>query len=764
MFTNYWYFIALGAMFSVITKTLNDIIFASLFFIWLLYLFYIQRITFMLLFATFLSFVIFYVYIPSLEKPHYEEETTSHESFYGKIVSPLDKKSTSLQFTFQPARKEDKILVIYFFEEDESFEEDLSSLKYGARCKISGELSVPNSARNPHQFDYQQYLLKNGITYQLIVQDLSALSCKDETSLEYIFSLRELLIELASEKLRPETAAWLQALVLGYDELIDDDTIKLFQRWSLSHILAISGLHIGIVVAIIYMIFVRFSITTKETAQTFIVIFLPIYAFLAGGEPSVWRASLMVVLGILLIKLNIKLNYTDIISIVFLILIFINPYIVYHIGFQFSFLVSFGLILSQKWLSQTKSNLFRIFQISFIAQMVILPLQVNYFYNFQPLSILLNVIVVPYFSLIVIPLSFLLLLFIYVPEPVIQFVEKLFLFIHDMMLTFIDFVDTYLYFPMLIGTFPTYAVIIYYVFLIFFMKFLEKENKKQALLHAIAICLLLTLLVVRPYFSPVGTVTMLDIGQGDAFIIELPYRKGVFLIDAGARFSYTDFRPTETVYEQIIRPYLYGQGIGKIDAIFITHGDLDHNGSVNFIIDEFAVKEVIISNFYEMNEEEIDLWTTSNILVTRANAHKKLVRNGQDFYILAPERDRKSENENSLVLYTKLGGMIWLFTGDIDKEGEREIVKNFPQLQVDILKVAHHGSNTSTDEQFIKTIQPTYALISAGLNNRFGHPTKEVIDTFEKENIHVYRTDIHGAVQFKFREDDYFITTFLPEK
>src|SRR5690606_33448586 len=140
----------------------------------------------------------------------------------------------------------------------------------------------------------QKYLSNKGINYQLVLTSLEKASCDKHSYLENIYSLRSVLVNKTTEKLQPTTAAWMQALVLGNDELIDPEIIEMFQRWSLSHILAISGLHIGIIVGILYFTSVRFSITTKENAQNFIILFLPLYAVLAGGEPSVWRASRMV--------------------------------------------------------------------------------------------------------------------------------------------------------------------------------------------------------------------------------------------------------------------------------------------------------------------------------------------------------------------------------------------------------------------------------------------------------------------------------------
>src|SRR5699024_229047 len=234
--------------------------------------------------------------------------------------------------------------------------------------------------------------------------------------LGYIYNFRTFLLQSAADKLEEETYQWFSALILGDDNALENETIDLFQRWGLSHILAISGLHVGIIVGLIYFIFVRFSITTKEKAQVIIMIFLPIYAILAGSEPSVLRASFMIVVVLLFHRYQIRYQYADVISIIFLLLILYDPYIVYHIGFQFSFAVTFGLLLSHQIMRDTSSNLKKMIQISFISQMVILPLQLYYFSILEPLSILVNVIVVPYFSLFVIPVMFFLLLMLPLPS------------------------------------------------------------------------------------------------------------------------------------------------------------------------------------------------------------------------------------------------------------------------------------------------------------------------------------------------------------
>src|SRR5699024_4246590 len=293
-------------------------------------------------------------------------------------------------------------------------------------------------------------------------------------------------------------------------------------------------------------------------AKLFLCLFLPVYALIAGGQPSVWRASLMVMIAILLSFLKRKISYTDLISIIFILFILFDKYLICHIGFQLSFAVTFGIILSQKWVGASNTSLESLLKISFVSQMVILPLQIHYFSIFDPSSILLNLIVVHYFTLFAIPILFLLLFYIF----------------HEILLTCIIWVDAHFHFPFIIGKLPLFFIVAYYILFVVFMMALENKPEKYAFSYGVVLCLYISFLALRPYFSPYGTVTMLDIGQGDAFIIEMPYRKAVYFVDIGAELSFPDNAKNDKEYLQIIRPYLYGQGIHKVDAVFLSHEHL----------------------------------------------------------------------------------------------------------------------------------------------------------------------------------------------
>lgn len=759
MIRNYWYLVALSVVIAIITIQTEQFYVFILFFGWLIVSYIQKKTSLFVLFISFIAFCFFYIYIPATSdiqttNPYIEQQTT----FQGQIKSSVKETSKKVEFTFRDSSTQLDVLAVYFIDDTPPHASHIIS---GGTCTLHGEIVKPDAATNPHQFDYQTYLLQQGINYQLIIHSLDEITCEGYSLLDSIYSMRTTLLQSTLNNINDTTVSWLHALVLGDDSLIDEDVIDIFQRWSLSHILAISGLHIGIVVALLYVILVRTGLFTKENAQWVVICFLPVYALIAGGQPSVLRASLMVLGVIVLNKLNWKLNYTDVISIVFLSLILYDKYIVYHIGFQLSFAVTFGLIISQTWISQTASNTMKVLQISFIAQMIILPLQLYYFHIFQPLSILVNLFVVPYFSIFVIPALFILMLVHWLPSFIISAFGSIFIFIHKHMLQFIQWIDRYLDYPFVIGEISLYMTIIYYVVLVLLMKALESKKLHSAFQYGLCMTGLIIALVIRPYFSPVGSVTMLDIGQGDAFVIELPYREGVFFIDMGTPATFPSFEGTDRAYNQVIKPYLLGEGITKIDTVFLSHEHVDHFGSLRYALEDFLVDEIIISPFYELDEVNEAIWNKHNIPIYRMGFNETIERKDHAFQALSPKENKYDPNENSLVLLTELGELDWIFMGDAEQEAEKSIEQTYPNLQVDVLKVGHHGSNTSTNKSLLQQMNPSYALISAGRNNTYGHPTSETITTLEEAGVHIYRTDEDGAVQYFFTKEDSYFKRFI---
>ncbi|TRM12761.1 DNA internalization-related competence protein ComEC/Rec2 [Lentibacillus cibarius] len=753
----YWHFPALGIVSSFLSIMFGYEWIIVLFFFWIIWLYIRHRLGKLSLIVSLAITLFFFFYLPDIEQPVPKLTHDKEQQIFGKITRPVQKTPKKIDFTVTDDVTGNDFFVTYFGDERDGLH-----LKYGASCRIAGTPETPDAARNPGQFDYRNYLASQGIFYQVIINDSEAITCTGSSFMQNIYQLRSDMIQYVQQHLSPQTAAWLNALVLGDDTEIDEETKELFQRWNLTHLLAISGLHVGLVVGLLYMLLVKYAGATREKAQWTVIVFLPIYALLAGGEASVLRASAMVLLFMATGKWGWKLSVVDVLSIVFMLLICFDPYIVYQVGFQLSFCVTFGLLLSKDWLLQTNSSFFTVLKISFISQMMILPLQVEYFFTFQPLSILLNTVIVPYFTLFVIPLMFTMLLLAPVAGFINPLLDMLFVTIHDLFKIVIQMTDEIAYDPMVIGSFPLLATVLYYVCFVVFMAKAESKKQKEAFAWGCSLVLLVMLIIIKPYLSPDGKVTMLDIGQGDAFVVELPYRKGVILIDAGAPVNFGGKKPSNNVYKQIIRPYLRSQGIAKIDSIFLSHADTDHMGSFPYILADMPVKHVVVSDYYTFANPVLEALKNNEVNIVRTGLGDKLTIEDGVFHVLSPNKDSQSKNENSLVLYTELGGKTWLFTGDIGRETEKEIIRLYPDLTIDVLKVAHHGSRTSTGSDFLQEIHPVYGLISAGVNNMYSHPHRDVLQSLQFEEVNIYRTDKHGAVQYDFRKGEGTFSTYLP--
>ncbi|WP_411953493.1 DNA internalization-related competence protein ComEC/Rec2 [Alkalibacillus sp. S2W] len=646
---------------------------------------------------------------------------------------------------------EDGQRVQLFFDE----EAKLSHVIHGATCDLSAELSPPDPASNPGQFDYRSFLENQGIV--AISYNPTVTKCDGNSIFSHLYQYRTTLMDGINETFQTDTIAWLNALIFGDRQGLDEEVLGAYQFWNITHLLAISGLHVGLTLGLIYYVLLYGLKLSKERINLILLVFIPFYIVIAGANPPVIRAGLMAALFILLSFFKKRLDTTDVLSFIFLIVLWIDPYLIYQLGFQFSFVVTFSLVLSKSLLAQSNHWLTQSLIISLVSQLAILPIQLTHFHFTNVLSILINLIMVPIYSVLIIPLSLLLLISVWLPQSISFLLERLFLSMQEIIQSIFSVMGQPHFAAWVTGEPPMIAIVLFYITWLVMMRLWElKELGKTAL----ASCVMISILLIAQYsmyFDKNLYLTMLDVGQAEAVVLELPHRKGVFLFDAGEEVSFSEVQSHDN-YENIIKPFLWSRGIKHLDGLWISHADYDHIGSASQVIHDFN-PELLFR--YPLEQSELDALVVPTLTVEKGDI---IEWKDVTFTVLAPNVDKVSddENERSVVVLVEYDDFSILMTGDITKSVEEELVNTEKLGEVDILKVAHHGSDTSSSESFLQHVKPTAALISVGHNNSYNHPSPEVYDRLVKHGIAVYRTDENGAITIKFINGQHTADPFIP--
>ena len=678
----------------------------------------------------------------------------------------------SLQ-TFVHTTEDEKLLLRYTFSTEAEKQQFINDYQLGLTCRLKGKLEQPMTARNENSFDYQLHL-KNLHVHWLLKSNHNPHETCQNTKPNWnerikTFRLNGLLH--LDHHFPREAKAFAAALLFGESGWIDEETYDAYKKLSLVHILAISGMHVGIISAACFYLGIRLGMTC-ETTKLILIAMLPIYCIVAGGAPSVIRACFMVMLVLLLSLWKKKLSPVVILCIVFMLLLLLNPLYVFHVGFQLSFFITYALLMSTRILQQfqTSNIVIQSLAVTVICQLCSMPIILYYFHEFSLWGFLLNVVYIPVYTFILMPLTFAVFFlsvihapfssfFILALELVFSFVNKMAVIVSNLPLISLSFGKPSVWFFLLLM-----ALIIVSFF------FFEAGNRKR-MFYTLTVCLLaLSLFYHRVYFSPVGKIVFIDVGQGDSILIKLPYGRGVYLIDTGGvmNFDREEWQERKNHFDpgkDIVVPYLKSVGITSIDKLIITHDDADHMGGGLAVLQHIDVKEIVISETLKeefVKTEFIDYARQEKVRVTAVGTGDGWKVGENEFYILHPYEKMSDSNENSLVLLAEINGLKWLFTGDIGEEGESALLKQYPHLQVDVLKAGHHGSKTSSSPAFLDQIDAKVAVISAGYNNRFGHPHSDVISAFSERNMHIFRTDQQGAIVYSYFGDRGTFSTILP--
>ena len=657
------------------------------------------------------------------------------------IISDIQEKEYKKVCTAKIVRNNKKILI------NIKMSQDIPSIKYGDSLYIEGEFKQPEEARNYKGYNYKQYLKTKKIIGTVELEKAKILKSSNGS---FIHNIQKYIKDTINGTLTDEEGNLLLAILLGDKDKLSEDIQESFKTSNLSHMLAVSGAHVSyIILGLTYVL--QNSIIGKKNEKIVCIIFLLFFMAITNFTPSVTRACIMAVLtlfsGIIYRKSDVYTN----ISVAALITLIFNPYNLLDLGFQLSYGGTIGIIIFIKRIQEKKSNskvinyIKQMALVSIYANIIIIPIMMYHFNTVSFTFIISNIMASPILGIIVIT-GFLFIIASITVKPLTRLIAIFIKPILSILIKISQICSKLPFSNILVVTPYMFNVISYYAIILYCIK--SKKNNKCKII----ICLLIVLILINfiIYIFPQNLrIFFIDVGQGDSTLIITPDKKTV-LIDGGGSDSFD-------VGEKVLLPYLLDRRILKIDYVLISHFDTDHCGGILTIMEKVKVKNIIISEQAEHSEnyerfKKLMIHKKIRLIEVKKGDKIKIGRYSE-FKILFPTSRLLSENplnNNSIVAQFNYNNFKMLFTGDIEKLAEQQILKaEKAEIRADILKVAHHGSKTSSIPEFIKAVKPKIALIGVGKNNTFGHPNKQTIKNLENIKCRIYRTDIQGEIIIK---------------
>lgn len=631
------------------------------------------------------------------------------------------------------------------------FEEYLPSKIIGRKVKCYGELHEPTGPDNPNCFNYRTYLRSKGIKYIFSAKHISI----SEKEIGRFWKYKRKILETREKYLdnfdtNSEAKGFIKGVLFGDKTDINEEILEEFSLNSTGHILAVSGLHISFIYGLLRMITGR----RKSILVTiFVIAILIIYGEMTLWSASTVRAVIVLVSGMLSIYVRRPFDLLSSVSASAIIILVYNPYQLFATGFQLSFIALLGISFFTKPISFFVGDTV---SVPVAVQIAVAPLTAFTFNRFNPLSIFINIPII-FISSFLVPICMIGLAFESLFKKVPKFIIEAILAISEMLIEINKKLTFGGEFSIEIGGISMGLLISLYVltFIISseWMRIMILRDKKREILMVISYLIIPLISVNIALFDVFAgdEIVFVSVGQGDC--VHIDTGKTNILIDGGGNRFYN-------VGKNILKPYLLKAGVTNLDMVLITHLHTDHYKGAFELSEIFPIKRVMVPDSYM---KAIEVARTQELINEDLFEKTTFIKYGdkvnisEDIYIepIWPVSSKLSSisiddpNENNMIYIIYFGDIKIMVTGDMLERDELDMIeyyRNTDKLKCDVLKIAHHGSNTSSCDEFIDEVNPAIAVIQVGLNNAYGHPSKEIIEKLQDRKIQIYRNDINGAI------------------
>lgn len=594
---------------------------------------------------------------------------------------------------------------------------------------IEAEVSKPEAQRNFKGFNYRSYLHFQGIYRIVSIDRIDKIRLKQTLTLwERLHQLRRKALVYCQQSFPNPMRHYMTGLLFGELSSDFDDRRQIYTNLGLIHLFALSGMQVGFFIGCFRYLLLRLGL--RQDWVDILQVFLSVlYAAMTGYAVSVLRSLIQSMLGRLGIKKMDNLAWTILLMFIF------QPFYLLTVGGVLTFWYAFLLALIPfKPYPSLKEQLWQGCQL-FLGSM---PLLIYFFSTVQPLSILLTLIFSYLFDGLILPV--LVAAFALGKLLPLDLLNGLFLILEGS----IRWGDKLIGPSLILGK-PMIGQLVLCLILLGIIV------ESRRLSHRFWLLVLLAGLFCWIKHPLTNEVTMVDVGQGDSILIRDSWGKTI-LIDTGGKVSFGEKKDWQRRHEssnaqKTLLPYLKSRGIGQIDQLVLTHTDTDHVGDMEALSKEIRVKEILVSKGSYAQKDFSRRLEKLDTPVRLVKPGMRLPIMGSYLEVLAPESVGDGGNDDSIVLFGKLLGTRFLFTGDLEQSGEESLMARYPQLEADVLKVAHHGSKGASSTTFLKQVNPKLSLISVGRHNRYKHPNQETLDRLKRQDVLVYRTDQSGAIR-----------------